>query len=133
MNEMNTIISMLSDLIPDGTKKEVKIDGVTYKFNKDNGEIKIEVVEPFDDSEVKELVNNYKEKIKALDDNIFIEATEDFSSEISLKEFNELLDLEDFTEEQANRVQELIDISTKTIRLHLQHKIQSLIEFYDNF
>lgn len=130
---MNTIISMLSDLIPDGTKKEVKIDGVTYKFNKDDGEIKIEVVEPFDDSKIKELVNNYKEKIKALDDNIFIEATEDLSSKISLKEFNELLDLKDFTEEQANRVQELIDIFTETICLHLQHKIQSLIEFYDNF
>lgn len=130
-DEFDEIISMLTKLIPDGTNQESIIDGVTYKFSKDKGEIKIEINETFD--KTKELVSNYKENIKALDDNLFLEAVEELRSKIDLKEFNELLDLENFNKEQADKVEEMISISSDVICSHMQHKIQDLIELYEKF
>ena len=47
--------------------------------------------------------------------------------------FNELLDLESFDKDQAQEVEKMIDISTNVICLHLQHKIQGMVELYEKF
>lgn len=133
MNELEKLISLLADLIPNGTEQEFILDGVTYKLKKTEDEILIEGNEPFDDTETKELVSKYKENIKNLDDDLFVEVVDEISKKIDLKKFNELLDLENYTEEQANEVEDMIDTFTDIICLNLQHKIQHLVEVYDNF
>ena len=133
MDEFNKMLKLLTSLIPDGTKQELEIDGVKYLFNKDGENIKIEVSESFDDTSTKEIVAEYKEGIKKLDDDLFVEVTEELSTKLNLKEFNELLDLESFNEEQANKVEEMIDISTDIICLYLYHKIQNMVELYESF
>lgn len=133
MDEFDKMLKLLTSLIPDGTKQELEIDGVKYKFSKDGGDIKIELNESFDDTSTKEIVTEYKENIKKLDDDLFVEVTEELSSKLNLKEFNELLDLESFNEEQANKVEEMIDVSSDIICLHIQHKIQDMVELYEKF
>ena len=133
MDEFNKMLKLLTSLIPDGTKQELEIDGVKYLFNKDGENIKIEVSESFDDTSTKEIVAEYKEGIKKLDDDLFVEVTEELSTKLNLKEFNELLDLESFNEEQADKVEEMISISSDIIGLHLQDKIQDMVELYKYF
>lgn len=133
MDEFNKMLKLLTSLIPDGTKQELEIDGVKYIFNKDGENIKIEVSESFDDTSTKEIVAEYKEGIKKLDDDLFVEVTEELSTKLNLKEFNELLDLESFNEEQADKVEEMISISSDIIGLHLQDKIQDMVELYKYF
>lgn len=139
-NELPDITNILGLCIPDGTVETFESDDIKYHLEKDNGHLKIEIEanipqqdKEFDDSSIKELVEDYKEGIKALDDDLFLEIVDKLRSKLNLTKFNELLDLESFNEEQAQEVEEMIDISTSVICLHLQHKIQSMVELYEKF
>ena len=133
MDDFNQMFKLLTSLIPDGTKQELEIDGAKYKFSKDGKDIKIEMSKSFNDTSIKEVVARYKENIKKLDDDLFVEVTEKLSTKLNLKEFNELLELKSFDEEQANKVEEMIDISADIICLYLYHKIQDMVELYEKF
>lgn len=140
LSEISDIINNLSLSIPEGTVQSFEADGLKYYLEKDNGSIKIELKaslpeqdEEFDDSTIKEIVREYKEGIKALDDDLFVEIVDELKSKLDLTRFNELLDLENFDEDQAQEVEKMIDISTDIICLHLQHKIQGMVELYEKF
>ena len=134
MNDLEKLIELMGNLIPEGTNEEIDTDEYKISLVKDGDNIKIQIVEKekaFDDSEIKEVVSEFKEAIKELDDDLFVEIAEDFSSKLDNKEFNDLLDLESYTEEQAAKVSEMIEIATNIIRSHIQNKIQNLFEIYD--
>lgn len=140
LSEISDIINNLSLSIPEGTVQSFEADGLKYYLEKDNGSIKIELKASlpeqdgeFDDSTIKEIVREYKEGIKALDDDLFVEIVDKLKSKLDLTRFNELLDLENFDEDQAQEVEKMIDISTDIICLHLQHKIQGMVELYEKF
>ena len=140
LSEISDIINNLSLSIPEGTVQSFEADGLKYYLEKDNGSIKIELKASlpeqdgeFDDSTIKEIVREYKEGIKALDDDLFVEIVDELKSKLDLTRFNELLDLENFDEDQAQEVEKMIDISTDIICLHLQHKIQGMVEPYEKF
>lgn len=139
-NELPDLMNILSLCIPDGTVETFESEDLKYHLEKDNDYLKIEIKtntpnqkEDFDDSCTKEIVEDYKDGIKAIDDDLFVEIVEELKSKLDLTRFNELLDLEEFDEEQAQEVEEMIDISTGIICLHLQHKIQSMVELYEKF
>jgi len=129
------LMNILGNAVPEGTDEELELDNAKIHFQKKDGKIKIEVKSEttFDDSDIKELVEEYKESIKGLDDDLFLEATEEFGKKISIKEFDELLNLEHFTEDQANKVEEMIDLASEIISSHLHCKIQELIALYNRF
>lgn len=136
----NELTNILSLCIPDGTVETFESDDLKCHLEKDNGHLKIEIEAnipecdgEFDDSDTKEIVKDYKDNIKALDDTIFVEVVEELKSKLDLNKFNKLLDLEKFDENQAQEVEEMIDISTDVICLHLQHKIQDMVELYEKF
>lgn len=134
MNDLEKLIELMGNLIPEGTNEEIDTDEYKISLVKDGDNIKIQIVEKeeaFDDSEIKEVVSEFKEAIKELDDDLFVEIAEDFSSKLDNKEFNDLLDLESYTEEQAAKVSDMIEIATNIIRSHIQNKIQNLFEIYD--
>ena len=140
VSEISDIINNLSLSIPEGTVQSFEADGLKYYLEKDNGSIKIELKASlpeqdgeFDDSTTKEIVREYKEGIKALDDDLFVEIVDKLKSKLNLTRFNELLDLENFDEDQAQEVEKMIDVSTDIICLHLQHKIQGMVELYEKF
>lgn len=139
-NELPGLTNILSLCIPDGTVETFESDDLKCHLEKDNGHLKIEIEAnipecdgEFDDSNTKEIVKNYKDSIKALDDTTFIEVIEDLESKLDLNEFNKLLDLEKFDKDQAQEVEEMIDISSDVVCLHLQHKIQNMVELYEKF
>jgi len=129
------LMNILGRAVPEGTDEELEIDNIKVHFQKKDGKIKIEVKSDttFDDSDIKELVEEYKESIKELDDDLFLEVTEELGKKISIKEFDELLNLEHFTEDQADKVEEMIDLASEIICSHLQCKIQELIALYNRF
>lgn len=140
INELPDLANILSLCIPDGTVETFEYDDLKCHLEKDNGHLKIKIEanvpecdEEFDDSDIKELVKNYKDNIKALDDTIFIEVVEELKSKLDLNKFNELLDLEKFDKDQAQEVEKMMDIFTDVICLHLQHKIQDMVELYEKF
>ena len=139
-NELSDITNILDLYIPNGTVETFESDGIKYHLEKDKGHLKIEIDvnipkqdEEFDDSATKEIVEEYKEGIKALDDDLFIEIVDELKSKLDLTKFNELLDLESFDKDQAQEVEKMIDISTNVICMHLQHKIQGMVELYEKF
>ena len=137
-NEFSDLTNILSLCIPDGTVETLESDDFKCHLKKDNGSLKIEIEanvsdKEFDDSDTKEIVKDYKDNIKALDDTTFVEVVEELKSKLDLNKFNKLLDLEKFDEDQAQEVEEMIDISTDVICLHLQHKIQDMVELYEKF
>lgn len=139
-NEFSDITNILDLYIPNGTVETFESDGIKYHLEKDKGHLKIEIDvnipeqdEEFDDSATKEIVEEYKEGIKALDDDLFVEIVDELKSKLNLTKFNELLDLEIFDKDQAQEVEKMIDISTNVICLHLQHKIQGMVELYEKF
>lgn len=140
ITDIPDLTNILSLCIPDGTVETFESDDIKYHLEKDNGHLKIEIEanipeqdEEFDDSTIKEIVREYKEGIKALDDDLFVEIVDELKSKLDLTRFNELLDLENFDEDQAQEVEKMIDISTDIICLHLQHKIQGMVELYEKF
>lgn len=139
-NELPDLINMLGLCIPDGTVETFESDDLKCHLEKDNGYLKIEIEanipeqdRKFDDSYAREIVKEYKEGIKALDDDLFVEIVDKLKSKLDLTRFNELLDLGSYNEKQAKEVEEMIDISTDVICLHLQHKIQGMVELYERF
>ena len=139
-NEFQDLTNILGLCIPDGTVETFESDDLKCHLEKDNGHLKIEIEanipeqdEEFDDSSTKKIVEEYKEGIKALDDDLFVEIVDKLKSKFDLNRFNELLDLESFNEEQAQEVEKMINISTDIICLHLQHKIQGMVELYEKF
>lgn len=139
-NEFSDITNILDLYIPNGTVETFESDGIKYHLEKDKGHLKIEIDvnipeqdEEFDDSATKEIVEEYKEGIKALDDDLFVEIVDELKSKLDLTKFNELLDLESFDKDQAQEVEKMIDISTNVICTHLQHKIQGMVELYEKF
>ena len=139
-NELPDLINMLGLCIPDGTVETFESDDLKCHLEKDNGYLKIEIEanipeqdRKFDDSYAREIVKEYKEGIEALDDDLFVEIVDKLKSKLDLTRFNELLDLGSYNEKQAKEVEEMIDISTDVICLHLQHKIQGMVELYERF
>ena len=139
-NEFQDLTNILGLCIPDGTVETFESDDLKCHLEKDKGHLKIEIKAnipeqdgEFDDSDTKKIVEEYKEGIKALDDDLFVEIVDKLKSKFDLNRFNELLDLESFNEEQAQEVEKMINISTDIICLHLQHKIQGMVELYEKF
>lgn len=139
-NEFQDLTNILGLCIPDGTVETFESEDLKCHLEKDNGHLKIEIEAnipeqdgEFDDSDTKKIVEEYKEGIKALDDDLFVEIVDKLKSKFDLNRFNELLDLESFNEEQAQEVEKMINISTDIICLHLQHKIQGMVELYEKF
>ena len=130
------IANILNLSIPNGTEESFEDDDVKIILGKDDDCLKIEIStipkeEEFD--ETKELVEEYKEAIKNLDDDLFLEIVEELKSKVDLTEFNELLNLEEYNSDEAKEVEEMINISSEIICSTLKNKIQNMVELYEKF
>lgn len=134
---VSELMDMISNLIPDGTEVDKEINGVKFKMKKNGAYITINIEEPeetltkFDDSETKTLVKKFKDNIKALDDDLFVKITEQMGEIFNLCEFNKLLDLKSYDEEQSDLVLDYIDKASDLVCDTLQFKIQELVDLYE--
>lgn len=143
MNILSNISELLGifNTIPEGTNEKICIGDLSLTLSKEDGtiDIKVEAKQDnhegysFDDSKIKEKIAEYKENIDLLDDNTFLDILDEMREVIDIKELDDLLSMESFTEENASRVEELIDHSTLIVHKFLQNKIQDLMELYERF
>jgi adenine-specific DNA methylase len=122
------LFDLFKQLVPNGTK-EVEIDGVKVKVTKDDDIFEVSAV--YDNTDIKNLIKEYKETIEKLDDDIFLEATEELGKIYDLTKFNELLDAKSLTEEESDLVEKIINKSIDLISTTVQNKIQDLLDLYE--
>lgn len=131
------LINMFNITIPDGAKESLEVNGTKIALNKKDGVINISVTsdneDAFDDSCIKEIIKEYKERIEELDDCLFVEAAEEMGQYFDVQRFDELLNQDTFTEEEADEVSKMINHSTEIICNHLEDKINELVNIYNRF
>lgn len=132
-NNFINLLNIVSEMIPDGTEKEVEIGGTKVSLTKKDGSIKINTQTKFDDSSIKNLVKRYQTSIKELEDDMFVEISEELGKTLNLKEFDNLLNLENFNETQAAQVEEMIDVASTLTRNYLASKINNLVNLRNKF
>ena len=131
--QLNTMANLLEALIPEGTNKKVEIDGIEYSINKKDNKVSISAVEKFDDTAIKEYVSQFKENIKELDDCLFVKVTEEFKKSFNTKEFDKLLNLDKYSQEDADKVVTMMSEFSDIVCEYLQSKIKKLVELYEKF
>lgn len=141
-NELD-LLEILKLLIPEGTNQGCSDGNKSISVKNENGKITIECSyeeekedtsdKSFDDSEIKELVAEFKSSIEDLDDSIFLESIEKAKVAVDVKRFDKLLNLEKFTEAEATEVACLIDYFSQLIAVTLQEKIQELVDLSEKF
>lgn len=134
------LINMFNVTIPDGAEESLEVNGTKIALNKKDGVINISVtsdnedaIEGFDDSCIKEIIKEYKKRIEELDDCLFVEAAEEMGQYFDVQRFDELLNQDTFTEEEAAEVSKMINHSTEIICNHLEDKINELVNIYNRF
>ena len=136
IENLANLIQILKDTIPEGIEEKLEADGIQVSLIKRDGDIKINVTseeKPFNDSEVKEYISNFKSNIEALDDSLFVKVTEEFGKTFDTKEFNNLLELDSYTKQEAEKVTEMISEFSNIVCEHLQCEIEKLVELYERF
>lgn len=131
MNDIFEISNLINLLIPEGTDKEVDMDGVKLHITKKDGNVKIETIDEFDDSDIKAEIKEFQAKIKELDDDTFAEVCE--SVDFNINEFNKLIELKDINEKQAEEIDDCITKFGQAVCSNLQKKIEDLVSVYQRF
>lgn len=130
------LIQALNDIIPEGIEEKLEADGIQVSLIKKDGDVKINVTseeKTFNDSEVKEYVSDFRNNIEALNDSLFVKVTEEFGKHFDTKEFDNLLKLDSYTKQEAEKVSEMISEFSNIVCEHLQCEIEKLVELYERF
>lgn len=143
MNDLTNLLHIFSLIIPEGTDKVFEEDGTQIHISNIDGKVKItttlressdkDIDKEFNDTSIKKAVSTFRNNINELDDSIFIESYEAVEKAIDVKRFDELLNLEKFTEAEATEVANMITYFSQIINIKLQEKIQRLLELKDKF
>lgn len=140
MNKLENIYELMGlfSAIPVGTEQKITINDLTVTLSKTSDSVNVKVEKDledpediFDDTKTKQKVKEYKDNVNDLNRELFIECLEEMKESIPLFEFDNLLNLEEYNEEQANRVEELIDESTLIIHHILQEYMEELVDEYE--
>ena len=136
IENLANLIQVLKDIIPEGIEEKLEADGIQVSLIKRDGDIKINVTseeKPFNDSEVKEYVSDFRNNIKALDDSLFVKVTEEFGETFDTKEFDNLLKLDSYTKQEAEKVIGMIFEFSEIVCDNLRKEIKKLVELYERF
>lgn len=136
------IINTLSLYLVEGTTESIFIDDYEISLNRKDGIINLTIdtnkadknfEEDFDDTDIKDIVSEFRDSINNLDDCIFLQALERAEKAIDIQRFDELLNLEKYSEVEATEVACLIDYFSQIISTVLQEKIQELVGMSNKF
>ena len=136
IENLANLIQVLNDIIPEGIEEKLEANGIQVSLIKKDGDIKINVTseeKPLNDSEVKEYVSEFRNNIEALNDSLFVKVTEEFGKHFDTKEFDNLLKLDRYTKQEAEKVTEMISEFSNIVCEHLQCEIEKLVELYERF
>lgn len=128
-SEIFEFVNIIKALIPEGTAKSIKLDDIEYSISNKDGVISL--TQKFDDCEIKEYVSKFKEEIKKISDCDFVRMVESFKQDT--KEFDNLLKLDHYTEEDSDKVLEMISNFSEIVCKHLSEKIDKLVDLHETF
>lgn len=135
-NYLNGLIETLKMLIPNNTDSYQEIGGHRISTSNHAGSINI-TVEPieqtFDDTQIKELVSNYKRNIGKLDDCLFLGVLDEIKDHLDIKTFDELINQDSYSEEDAEIVKSMVEFTAFITHQHIVNKIQDLTELLNEF
>ncbi len=116
-------------------------DNISITYSNINGEEKLVVngetlseEKKFDDSVIKQRVDIFKKNIDILDSCTLTDACDKIADEIiCLKELDEMLNQEHYTEEEANELDSILNQICNVIKDTISDKINTLNELKDRF
>lgn len=133
LNELFELALALDKELQEKGEASAKIGDLNISLSKKGDILSLHAETEFNDSEIKETVEEYKNSIQELDDDLFVEATEEMAQVLDIKEFSRLLDLPSYNEDEANKVYGMIDCASAIISDKLEKKIQELVDLSYKF
>ena len=127
-DELFNIVRAIGEILPEG-ENTLNLGSVKLEVDKKDNSIKIQIV----DNEAMDLVKEYKENIKLLDDEIFVKATEELSKSVNINYFNNLLEKEKLTPYELDVVGQYIAKSNDIISDAINTEIARLEDLLDRF
>lgn len=127
-DELFNIVKAIGEILPEG-ENTLNLGSVKLEVDKKDNSIKIQIV----DNEAMDLVKEYKENIKLLDDEIFVKATEELSKSVNINYFNNLLEKEKLTPYELDKVGQYIAKSNDIISDTINAEIARLEDLLDRF
>ena len=127
-DELFNIVKAIGESLPEG-ENTLNLGSVKLEVDKKDNSIKIQIV----DNEAMDLVKEYKENIKLLDDEIFVKATEELSKSVNINYFNTLLEKEKLTPYELDKVGQYIAKSNDIISDAINTEIARLEDLLDRF
>ena len=127
-DELFNIVKAIGEILPEG-ENTLNLGSVKLEVDKKDNSIKIQIV----DNEAMDLVKEYKENIKLLDDEIFVKATEELSKSVNINYFNTLLEKEKLTPYELDKVGQYIAKSNDIISDMINAEIDRLETLLDRF
>ena len=127
-DELFNIVKAIGEILPEG-ENTLNLGSVKLEVDKKDNSIKIQIV----DNEAMDLVKEYKENIKLLDDEIFVKATEELSKSVNINYFNTLLEKEKLTPYERDKVGQYIAKSNDIISDAINTEIARLEDLLDRF
>lgn len=135
-NYLNGLIETLKMLISNNSDSYQELGGYRIITSNHDGSINI-TVEPieqtFDDTQIKELVSNYKRNIGKLDDCLFLEVLDEIKDHLDIKTFDELINQDSYSEEDAEIVKSMINFTNLVVHEYIVNKLQDLEELLNEF
>lgn len=131
--KLTDLTNLFHIIVPDGTEKDVEYGEYIVHVSKHGDELRITMNSKEDNSGIKEIVEEFKSNIEDLDDDIFLDAFEDMKEVMNVDRFNELLDKDNFTKDEAIEVLGLIDQAKTIICENIETNMSYLEQMYDKF
>ena len=135
MNDyLNELINTLKTLISENSSFCQEIGEHKVSGSNHNGKIEISIESTeFDDTQIKELVSNYKANIEELDDCLFVDILDELKEHLDIKTFDELINQDSYSREDAEIVKSMINFTNLVVHEHLVNKILDLEELLNKF
>lgn len=121
-------LKKIIDSKADISSETIEINGYKFVVNKekDGNKYTITVEEVIDNESIIEAIKEYKNNIDELDDCLFLTAAEELEKYVDIKKFNDLLEKESFSNDEAEKVLNTIELSSKIISTLLADKVEEL-------
>ena len=129
--DLFNIVKTISELHPQG-ENTLDLGNIKLEIDKKDNSIKITAVDEISDSDL-DLIREYKENIKLLDDELFIKATEELSKDVDINYFNSLIEQTTLTSNEFDEVKAIIERSNEIIAELIEDEIDRLDSLLERF
>ena len=129
--DLFNIVKTISEFLTKG-ENTLDLGNIKLEIDKKDNSIKITAVDEVSDIDL-DLIREYKENIKLLDDELFIKATEKLSEDVDINYFNSLIEKTTLTSSEFDEVKAIIEKSNEIISELIEDEIDRLDSLLTRF